>query len=145
MNRSPLLGKTGSLAFLLSSSTTGGGGTARITSYLASAITMGIATITATAMLTTGQEGATPIKEGHAATNLLSPSFVTTRYRLGLHSSRTGGEEIPSPTSPWPLSNKHRLVTLKNSTMRTKESMNTYPDESGRTLKPRSADDESTR
>ena len=46
--------------------------------------------------------------------------------------------------SPRPLSNKHMLVTLKNSTMRTKGSMNAYPDESGRALKPRPADDEPT-
>ena len=111
----------------------------RVTSDLTSAVTTGIAAITTiatAAMLTTGQEDATPIKEGHTATSLLPPSLITTHSRLGLHSSRMGGEETPSPASPWLLSNKRMLVTLKNSTMRTKGSMNAYPDESDRALKP---------
>ena len=114
----------------------------RVTSNPTSAITMGIATITAAdvAMLTTGQEDATPSKEGRNAANLLPPPLIVTHCRLGLHSSRTGGREIPSPVSPWPLSNKRRLVTLKNSTMRTKGSMNAYPDKSGRAMKPQPAD-----
>ena len=101
---------------------------------------MGIATITTAAMLATGREDATPSKEGHAATSLLPPPLVVTRCRLGLHSSRTGGQEIPSPASPWLPSNKRMLVTLKNSTMRTKGSMNAYPDKSGRAMKPQPAD-----
>ena len=99
----PPPGETGSLASLLSSSTTGKGGTARVTSDPASTVTTGIATITAVDVLTTGQEDATPIKEGHAATSLLPPSLIATHHRLGLHSSRTGGGEIPSPTGSWPL------------------------------------------
>ena len=90
-------------------------------------------------VLTTGREDATPIKEGRIIANLLPPLIVT-HCRLGLHSSHMGGVEIPSPASPLPLSNKRRLVTLKNSTMRTKWSMNAYLDESGRALKPRPAD-----
>jgi len=86
----------------------------RVTSDPTSAITIGIAAITAAAvMLTTGREDATPSKEGRATTSLLPPSLVVTCYRLGLHSSRMGGGETPSPASPWLLSNKHGLVTLK--------------------------------
>ena len=103
----PPPGETGSLVSLLSSSTTIGGGTARVLSY-------SITAAATTTVLMTGQENATPIKEGRIAANLLPPPLVETRCRLGLHSSRMGGGEIPSPTSPWPLSNKCRLVTLKN-------------------------------
>ena len=102
----PQLGETGSPPSLLSSSTTVEGGTTRVTSDLASAVTMGTATITAAAVLTTGREDATPIKEGRATTILLPPSLVTTHRRLGLHSSRTGCGEIPSPASSWPLQKK---------------------------------------
>ena len=140
----PPSGKIGSLASLLSPSVTGGRGIARVTSDLAFAITMGIAAITAIAMLTTGREGTTPIKEGHTTTSQLPTLLVATRRRLGLHSSHMGGGDIPSPVSSWTLPHKHRLVTLKNSTMRTNGSMNTYLDKSGRTLKPRLADDEPT-
>ena len=111
----------------------------RVTSDPTSAITTGITVIivaAAATVLTTGQEDATPSREGRTTANLLPQPLIATHYRLGLYSSRTGGGEIPSPASPWPLSNKHRLVTLKNSTMRTKGNMNTYLDESGRTLKP---------
>ena len=78
---------------------------------------MGIAAITAAAaaaVLTIGQEDATPSKKGRVATSLLPPLLIVTRCKLGLHSSRIGGGETPSPTSPWLLSNKHGLVTLKN-------------------------------
>ena len=111
----------------------------RVTSDPTSVITMGITTITtatSTAMLATDQEDATPSKEGHAAASLLPLPLITTRYRLGPHSSRTGGGETPSPASPWLLLNKCGLVTLKNSTMRTGGSMNAYLDKSDRALKP---------
>ena len=118
----------------------------RVTSDLTSAVTTGIAAITAAAaVLTTYWEDATPDREGRATTSLLPPLLVETRYRLGLHSSRVEGGEIPSPTSPWLLSNKHGLVTLKNSSMRTGGSMNAYLDDSGRSLKPRLADNELTK
>jgi len=65
---------------------------------LTSVITIGIAAITA-AVLTTSREDATPSREGHAAANLLPPSLIVTHYRLGLHSSRMGGGEIPNPVS----------------------------------------------
>ena len=54
----------GSLVSILSASTTGGGGTTRVTSNLASAITMGIIAITptvATAVLVTGRGDVTPV------------------------------------------------------------------------------------
>ena len=110
-------GEAGSPVSLLSSSSTVGGGTTRVTFDPTFTVTTGIVAITATAaavVLTTGQEDATPTKEGRATANLLPPPLVKTRCKLGLHSSRMGGGEIPSPTSPRPLSNKRRLVTLKN-------------------------------
>ena len=81
----------------------------RVTSDPTSAIT-----ITAAAtVLATGREDATPSKEGYATASLLPPPLIVTSYRLGLHSSRMGDGETPSPASPWLLSNKHGLVTLK--------------------------------
>ena len=88
----------------------------RVTSDPTSTVTTRIAAITATTvatMLATGQKDVTPSKEGHAAASLLPLPLIATHYRLGLHSSRTGGVETPSPTSPRLLSNKHGLVTLK--------------------------------
>jgi len=141
----PPSGEMGSPISLLSSSTTSERGTARVTSNPTSVDTIGIAAITAASVLTTGRKDATPIKEGRTSANLLPSLLITTHYRLGLHYSRMGGWEMPSPASPWLLSNKHRLVTLKNSTMRTNGSMNTNLDESGRTLKPRPANNKLTR
>jgi len=96
----PPLGEIGSPASLLSSFATGGGGITRVTSDLASTVTTGITAIMVAAVLMIGREGATPIKEGRATTSLLPPSLVATCHWLGLHSSRTGGGEIPSPASP---------------------------------------------
>ena len=75
---------------------------ARVTSDPTSAVTTGITAITAAAAaaLATGWEDATPNGEGRVATSLLPPPLVVTHCRLGLHSSHTGGGEIPSPASP---------------------------------------------
>ena len=75
----------------------------RVTSDPTSVVTTGINAITAAttaAVLTTDQEDATPSKEGRTAASLLPLPLITTRYRLGLYSSHTGGGEIPSPASP---------------------------------------------
>jgi hypothetical protein len=77
---------------------------------------MGIAAITAAvaaAILATGWEDATPRREGHTTANRISSPLVVTLYRLGLHSSYMGGRAMPSPASPWPLSNEYRSVVLK--------------------------------
>lgn len=102
----PLSGEMGSSASLLSSTMTNRGGTTRVTTAMGSAVTTGIATITAAVVLKTGREEATPIKGGRATTSLLPLMLAATRYRLGLHSSRTGGGEITRLASAWPLQKK---------------------------------------
>ena len=79
------------------------GGITRVTSDPTSTIATGIAAITiaaAATVITTGQEDATPKREGRTTTSLLSLPLVMTRYRMGLHSSLMGGGAMPRPISP---------------------------------------------
>jgi len=100
---------------------------------------MGIAAITdiaTAAVLVTGQEGATPRREGHTAASLLSLPLVALRSRLGLHSSRTGGGAMLNPINPWPLSKRYRSFALKKLNCEVKSNIGAYLDEWGRALKP---------
>lgn len=88
----------------------------RVTSDSASAIATEIAanTIVATiAVLVTNPRGASLGREGCTATTLLSPSLIATCYKVGLHSSHTGGGVMLNLDSIWPLSKKYRSVALQ--------------------------------
>jgi hypothetical protein len=100
----------------LSSTTTDAGGIARVTSDPASIVTIVIAAIiviVTVAVPTTNLGGTTPEREGRTTASLLSPLLVTIHYKLGLHSSRTGGGAMLNPVSIWSLSEKYRSVALK--------------------------------